>query len=261
LGLSRAYVTEELRFVGSSVVEGCQELELVGLEKRARRGVGCFTPLRKVRAPRQGVRLAHGCAWTVDDLEIVVGEKFGPSGLSSVENLGRGEVLEIPVVRVDSERMCSSLEVSTPFLDGCDDSEHLFVVDLVVELCSSEFAGVERDRVQNAISTGLGENSSDSEVGSIGLDRGRAIRVEVGEHWSSGEGVLQLVKSLASWTVKSERMILLEESCERSCNLGKALDETTVEVGEPDEYLEITHRRRLGPINNSRDLLGIHLDT
>ena len=105
-------------------------------------------------ASRHGIWLAHGLAGSVDDLEVVVGEEFGPSRLSPVEDLGRGEVLEVPVVGVDGEGMRRALEVGAPLLDGHDDGEHLLVVDLVVELWGRELAGVERDRMENAESSG-----------------------------------------------------------------------------------------------------------
>jgi hypothetical protein len=76
----------------------------------------------------------------VDDLEVVVREQLSPSALASAEDLGRGEVLQVPVVGVNDARMSSTLQVSTPLPDGHDDCEHLLVVDLVVELCGRELA-------------------------------------------------------------------------------------------------------------------------
>ena len=45
LRLGRTDVADELWFVGGIMDGDCRELKLVGLEKRARRRVGCFTPL------------------------------------------------------------------------------------------------------------------------------------------------------------------------------------------------------------------------
>src|SRR5690349_10223792 len=111
LQLGRTDVADELGFVASGMAYNCRELELTGLEERARRGFGGFAPLRKVLSSRQGIRLAHGRAWPVDDLEVVVGKELGPSGLASAEDLGRGEVLEVPVVRENGERVSRALQV------------------------------------------------------------------------------------------------------------------------------------------------------
>ena len=86
--LGRADVMDEL---GLAVAGDGAELKLVGLEKRAWRSIGRFAPLGKVMSSRHGIWLAHGLAGTVDDREVVVGKELGPSGLTSVENLGRGE--------------------------------------------------------------------------------------------------------------------------------------------------------------------------
>src|SRR5215469_17691476 len=84
--LGRADVAEKQRLVA---FDHGKELELMGFEEHVWRRVGCPTPLRKIMAPRHGIRLAHGLAWAIDDGEVVVGEELGPSRLSSVEHLGR----------------------------------------------------------------------------------------------------------------------------------------------------------------------------
>ena len=73
--LGSANVAEELGLV--AIGHG-KELELVGLEESVWRRIGGLTPLRKVMASRHGIWLAHGCAGTVDNLEVVVGEGLGP---------------------------------------------------------------------------------------------------------------------------------------------------------------------------------------
>src|SRR6185437_2739866 len=76
-----------------------------------------------------------------------------------------------------------------------------------------------------------------------------------------GESLLQLAECLADFVVKDERLVFLEESCERLGNTGETLDEATVEVGKAEECLDLGYGRWLGPIDDGGNLLGIHLDT
>ena len=52
--------------------------------------------------------------------------------LATVEFLSRHEVLQVLVVRPDFHGMSGSLQKVFPLLQCADDSEHLFVMDLVV---------------------------------------------------------------------------------------------------------------------------------
>src|SRR6516165_8189134 len=230
------------------------------LEERAWRRIGRLAPLREVMASRHGIRLAHGVAGPVDDVEVVVAKQLRPPRLSPVENLGRGEILEILVVRVNREGVGSTLQIRAPFLESDDDGEHLLVVDLVVQLGGRELARIERNGMENVVAVRLGENGCDGKVRSVGLHRRGAVRLEVSEDGRCGEGGLQLAESLAGRVVEDEAVALLEESRERRDDVGVALDEAAVEVGEAEENLEVVHRGRLWPIENGRDFLGIHLD-
>jgi hypothetical protein len=49
--------------------------------------------LRKIsRSSSEGIRFSSRFSWSVDDLEIELGQELGPTGLATVEELGRGEV-------------------------------------------------------------------------------------------------------------------------------------------------------------------------
>jgi hypothetical protein len=157
--------------------------------------------------------------------------------------------------------MRGTLQVSTPFLNSHDDGKHLLVVDLVVQLGGSQLARVERDRVEDVVGVGLGEDGGNGIVGCIGLECGWTVWVEVGENGSRGERGLQLAERLASGIVEGKGTVLLEEARQRASDLGVASDKAAVKVGEAEENLEVAHGGRLGPVEDGRDFLRIHLDT
>src|SRR5262249_28889998 len=146
---------------------------------------------------------------------------------------------EILVIRVHRERMRCTLQISAPFLDRRDDGEHFLVVNLVVELRGGKLAGIERNRVQHAVSVGLGDDRGDGEIRGISLDRRGAVRVKMGEHRGRGECSLELHEGQAGWLVKGKRAVLLEESHEWAGDLGVGLDETPIKVGKAEEDLYI----------------------
>ena len=61
-----------------------------------------------------------------------IGETFSPSSLSTIEDLGRHEVLERFVISDDVERFSKGKEERSPFNTGEDDGEHFFVMNVVV---------------------------------------------------------------------------------------------------------------------------------
>ena len=59
---------------------------------------------------------AVGGAFSVDDGVVIGCHGSCPSGMSSGGSAGLGEVLQVLVVSVDLNRMCSSLDIDPPFL-------------------------------------------------------------------------------------------------------------------------------------------------
>ena len=68
----------------------------------------------------------------MNQLEVEASQVQRPLGLAMVEFLSHHEVLQILVVRPDFHRMASSFQKVPPLFQRTDDSEHLFVMDLVV---------------------------------------------------------------------------------------------------------------------------------
>jgi len=68
----------------------------------------------------------------MNQLEVEASQVQRPPGLATVEFLSHHEVLQVLVVRPDFHRVTSSFQKVPPLFQRMDNSEHLFVIDLVV---------------------------------------------------------------------------------------------------------------------------------
>jgi len=68
----------------------------------------------------------------MNQLEVEASQVQRPLGLATVEFLSRHEVLQVLVVCPDFHWVTSSFQKVPPLFQRPDDSEHLFVMDLVV---------------------------------------------------------------------------------------------------------------------------------
>jgi len=68
----------------------------------------------------------------MNQLEVEASQVQRPTGLATVEFLGCYKVLQVLVVHPDFYRVSSSFQKVPPLFQRADDSEHLFVMDLVV---------------------------------------------------------------------------------------------------------------------------------
>jgi len=92
----------------------------------------------------------HGCetfyiSWTgpVGDLELEMGEKQCPPGLTRIEPFSITEVLQVFVVSENEERLCSSLQPVPPFFEGQLDCKKFSIADVVILLRRAEISGEE----------------------------------------------------------------------------------------------------------------------
>ena len=89
---------------------------------------------KEVRATREGVWAGEELSWDVDHLQVKIREVNEPTGLSTVEVLGRTEVGEVFVVGEDLDRKGRPMEVVSPRFQGADDGEEFSIVNVVVPL-------------------------------------------------------------------------------------------------------------------------------
>ena len=68
----------------------------------------------------------------MNQLEVEASQVQRPTGLATVEFLGRYKVLQVLVVRPDFYRVLSSFQKVPLLFQRADNSEHLFVMNLVV---------------------------------------------------------------------------------------------------------------------------------
>ena len=68
----------------------------------------------------------------MNQLEVKVSQVQKPTGLAMVEFLSHHEILQVLVVRPDFYWVLSSFQKVPPLFQCVDDSEYLFVMDLIV---------------------------------------------------------------------------------------------------------------------------------
>ena len=68
----------------------------------------------------------------MNQLEVKASQVQRPTGLTTVEFLGRHKVLQVLVIHPDFYQVSSSFQKVPSLFQCMDDSEYLFVMDLVV---------------------------------------------------------------------------------------------------------------------------------
>jgi len=100
-----------------------------------------------------------------------MGQVQGPTSLAMVEFLSHHEVLQVLVVHPDLNWMLGSFQKVSPLFQHADDSEHLFVMNLVVPFHQRQGFAVEGYWVPFLLSGQLlRENSSGGKVRAVSLD-------------------------------------------------------------------------------------------
>ena len=167
------------------------------------------TSLFKVDVPTSSQGIGFGTEFprSEADDEVELGEVFGPSGLSSGEELGSGEVREVLVISHDVNRSSGAFEEVPPALEGFEDCKEFFVVDIVIEFRFGERTGVECDGMNFVVDLD-GEDCCKSVVGGVGFHDKRSIRTPLSEDRSGGEGFLEIVKGLLASFRPDPRSIL-----------------------------------------------------
>ncbi|KIO00453.1 hypothetical protein M404DRAFT_152859 [Pisolithus tinctorius Marx 270] len=81
------------------------------------------------------------------------------------------------------------------------------------------------------------------------------------ENGSGAEGILQAEESGAALLGKVPRSTLSREASERNDDVGVVINESSIEIGETKEGLDVSHLPRLRPVADCLNLLGRHGET
>jgi hypothetical protein len=113
---------------------------------------------RKERAGRNGhvLRIIGTARWSIgrvldaremNENKIVAGKKFGPTGLTAIEDLGGHEAFEVLMIREDLNRVARSLKIMTPVTHAFNHGEHFPVGNIIIALSSGAFPRIKGNRV------------------------------------------------------------------------------------------------------------------
>ena len=84
-------------------------------------------------------------------------------GLPPVKWFILGEPLQPTMIRIDTNLISCTLEISTPFLEGSGNCKLFLVVYLIINLILIHFVGMKSNRVQTAFEL-LRKASADCEI-------------------------------------------------------------------------------------------------
>ena len=115
---------------------------------RINSSIVAISPFRvDVPSSSQRVRFGAQLPRTEMDNKIELGKVFGPMGLSSGKDLGRGEVLKVLMIHDHIDRSTRTFEVVSPDTESIEDRQQFFVVSVIVEFQRTQGAGMEGHRV------------------------------------------------------------------------------------------------------------------
>ncbi|KIN96514.1 hypothetical protein M404DRAFT_162744 [Pisolithus tinctorius Marx 270] len=132
---------------------------------------------------------------------------------------------------------------------------------IIVEFWCGHGARVESDWVEFTVGAGDRQNASNGIVGGIGFNCKWSIRNPVSENRSGAEGILQVEESGVALLGKVPRSTLSHEASEWNNNVGVVINESSVEVCETKERLDILHLLQFRPVVDCLNLLSRHGET
>ncbi|KIO03591.1 hypothetical protein M404DRAFT_145059, partial [Pisolithus tinctorius Marx 270] len=142
--------------------------------------------------------------------------------------------------------------VMLPMAEGLEDSQQLLVVGIIIEFWHGHGARVESDWAEFTIGAGDRQNASNGIVGGVSFHCKRSVRDPMSENRSGAEGILQAEESRAALLGKVPRSTLLREVI---------INESSIEICETKERLDVSHLLRLRPVADCLNLLSGHGET
>ena len=175
----------------------------------------------------------------MDHFQIKVSKVNEPSGLATVEGLGRMEVCEILMVCEDLYRERGPVEVVSPRLQGTDDSKDFSIVDVIVSFCQGERLGDVGAGVPFTIQVSLEEDGAKGILAGIGGNGKGCSKVREAKDWFGQEQGFEGVKSVLASGGPVPRQVLFGEVNEGLGDIGVIRGKVSVEVGKPEEGSDV----------------------
>ncbi|KIN96495.1 hypothetical protein M404DRAFT_162869 [Pisolithus tinctorius Marx 270] len=148
-----------------------------------------------------------------------------------------------------------------PVAESLEDSQQLLVVGIIVEFWRGHGARVESDWVEFTVGAGDRQNASNGIVRGIGFHCKRSVRNPVSENRSRAEGILQAEESGAALLGKVPRSTLSREVSEWNDDVRVVINESSIEICETKERLDVSHLLQLRPVVDCLNLLSGHGET
>src|SRR5882724_4197261 len=127
-------------------------------------------------------------------------------------------------------------------------------MDIVIEFWGRKSPGVECNRVQVAIGSRNGKDSSECIVRGISLDCDLGVWDPMGKDRSCGENLFKCFKGRMALIREMPGGTLVGEMHKWNCDFGISINEMTVEVGKAKERLNILDFSWYWPILDDLDL-------
>ena len=162
------------------------------------------------------------------------------------------------MVRDDVYRGGGTFEVMAPVPECFKDGQKLLIMGVVVQLWSSQSPGVVCNQMDFSICAGNRQNASDSVVRGISFNNDRGVQNKMGKDRHSGEGMFESIERMSTVLGEIPRSILPGEPGEGNHNVGVIEYETSVEVGEAQEGLDVLYLTRFRPVQDGLDFVQGH---
>jgi len=106
-----------------------------------------------------------------------------------------------------------------------------------------------------------GQDGGKGVVRSVGFDDDGSVGNPMSEDRSGGECIFEKVEGVVGFLVEVEGGTFVSKAGERNNDVRVVVNESTVEVGEAQEGLDVFHLPRLGPVADGLDLVCSHGET
>ncbi|KIO08948.1 hypothetical protein M404DRAFT_132862 [Pisolithus tinctorius Marx 270] len=146
-------------------------------------------------------------------------------------------------------------------VEGLKDSQQLLVVGIIVEFWHGHGVRVESNWAEFTIRAGDQQNASNGIIRGISFNCKQSVRNPVSENRGGAEGSCQAEESGVALLEKVPRSTLSHEASEWNDDVGVVINESSVEICETKERLDVSHLPQLRPVMDCLNLLSGHGET